>query len=204
MSYMYMVRLVGKKLQILNGVIAGIAVYVVNNFTQFKVSAKMLFHNVSMLKHIFCTGHFSIRRAWMAIVNHNHNITVLPDFFTAVPSWGFRLGKSIHGIIFSGQTPSVHWVILTRYITVISRVGISKISRSYGTAKRAVFSVWLRSIFPKEGITLFAGNLFAGFLCFANTFHRAVFRFYRRIRFVFITTVGAGSSNHVLNYTGRW
>jgi len=199
-----MLCLVSEQLEVINAVIRRVTVYMVNNLAWFKIPTYVLLHYVTVFKDIFSTRWFDIRWVRMTIINYHHNISILTNFTTTVPLSRFVFGSTIHGIITSKPTNTIHRVIYATYVSMIGRIGVGKITGGYSTTNRTIFPVRIGFVLPVFFATLCAFVIRTTYFGLTSAFYRAVFRLYRRISLIFFVAVFACSGNHRLNYTTGW
>lgn len=188
--------------KIFYGVIAWVAVYVMNDLARFKIAAKMLLHNVTMFKDVLqSVWLFLIRWIWVIVGGGNKGISVLSYSASAFPVGGKLPALTKHWIRLSNHAHlTVHRIFVAAYISMIGRVSIGKIAGGNGTTARTVFFVRGREL-PEVFTALNARNKLAFSFEFSGTFARAKARLDAREGFINPFTVFASTFYHALNYT---
>jgi len=201
MTFPDMIGLAGEQLKIVYVIVTWVFIFMVYDFFRLKVSPKLSFHYETMLKDIFKAGRLRLRRVWVIVWGNNDDISIFANPTTASPSRSLFISHPIHRIVRPFHALAVHRVIFSGYVTAIGRVGVCEIPGGYGAAFRAVRRIWAAAELPKLLATL--GAVFTRSTNFssARALAATIPFSYRRICFIFDSTLGTRSSYHALYYT---
>ena len=129
----HMFGLRGIKAKVLYGIVARVAVNVMNNLGGAKIAADMLLHYIAMYQDVLKpTCGKAIGGIRMIIRGDYQDIAILPDLATAFPARRKLLAFAEHGVIYAFHPFAEHRVFITRYIPTIRWVGASKVGKGTG------------------------------------------------------------------------
>lgn len=183
------------------GVIAGIAVYVVDDLARFKITTDILLHNVTMLKDVLQSSlFFLICWIWVIVGRCDKGIPVFSYPAAALPVGGKLPAFTIHRVSFSNHALAIHRIFIAAYIPVIGWVGIGKVAGGHGATVRTILFIGGWEL-PEVVTALGAGHELAFSFKFPGAFTRTKTQFNTGEGIVNLFTVFTRSLYHALNYT---